>query len=126
MEKLILLKGIFFFFTATLYIKFLPIKYYLILLHLKPKFTLSNELIDSTIHLIKKTIKRIDAISPWKNSCFVKSLVFRRLVTHYGIEGKIVLGLNIDGNLLNAHAYVKITNYGNYLKIENLREVVTF
>jgi hypothetical protein len=124
-EKFILFKGILLCFLANLCVYTLPLKLYINMLQLKPKFNLSEESVQGSVILIRKTLKRIDNIWPWKNSCLVKSIVFKKLITYLGVECKISLGVKMNNNILTAHAYVKIMNNDNFLGALNMKELIT-
>jgi hypothetical protein len=123
-ERSLLLKGISLCLITNLCVCLLPLKYYIQSLRLKPKFYIYDESANDKIKLLKNTMNRIDKVTPWRNSCFVRSIVFKKLISNYGIDCNILLGVKTDKNKLYAHAYVRIFNNVQFLRTQNINELI--
>ena len=59
------------------------------------------------ILVLKKSIRRIKRILPWKVKCFEEAIAGKKVLKRFGIESTIYLGVNKENEKLIAHAWLK-------------------
>jgi len=96
------------------------------LIVLEPKNNAGQFETSLIIKKVKKTLYRLNIIVPFKNSCLVKSILFKQLINSFGVRCNIYFCIKKENNLLYAHSYVKIENGEKFLKNHNLNELVYF
>jgi len=112
-ERTLFIKGLLISALFVLLVNFVPLKYYIRLL--KVKQIIIQEDIERTLHLLMKTMHRLNRVSLLKMNCLVKSSVLKYLMNAYGLSSRLVLGVTFTNNhKIRAHAYVKINNKLSY------------
>jgi hypothetical protein len=91
-------------------VTFLPLRFYSSKFGIRHK-TLSDsqEVINlTTMHKVKRTIKRTSIYLPFKNKCLVDAFVAKKLLKKLGFESTLFLGVGRDENgQVIAHAWLK-------------------
>jgi hypothetical protein len=125
-EKLLLTKSLFLLLLIKFLVQSLPLKSYLFLLKKRPKYFFpdNNKLI--SIKIAFKTLQRALFILPFHCNCMVKSITMKLLLNSSGIDSKITLSvIKTHDSLLNAHAFLKIEKFHNFLERKHFQEVCT-
>jgi len=105
-------------------IRTLPLKFYVDLLENGEKDAYANKDI-SAIKTVRKTMRRLEGALPFKLSCLVKALTFKRLLGKLNMNSNIMLSLNKGmKNSLQAHAWVACTGEPVYLYDERICRTV--
>ena len=127
MERVLLIKAFGILIYLTPMTNLVPLRYFSFLLRASPKFRLSEYQNNQFIRIIRKTLHRIDRFSPVRLSCLAKSITFKLLLNNYGVQSKIVLGINYSQpHNFEAHAHVEIDGFIIYLKNEKFKKVCSF
>ncbi|MBN2813713.1 MAG: lasso peptide biosynthesis B2 protein [Bacteroidales bacterium] len=120
-ERELFIKGYIFSFCFALIVLLLPLKTYISLLKSKSFQNNDKAKTFSFKILVCKTIRRIKRFSIWNCTCLNKALTAKYLYKNLGISSEIKLVMFRNGNgLLNAHAFLKISELNMYL--DNLEE----
>ncbi len=126
-ERVLLIKAFGILILLTPMTNLVPLRYFYFLLRASPKFRLSVYQNKQFIRIIRKTLHRIDRFSPVRLSCLTKSMTFKLLLNNYGVQSKIVLGINYSHpRNFKAHAHVEIDGFIIYLKNEKFKKVCSF
>lgn len=109
----ILISGFFYFVTKTI-----PCKYYMNLLHeKKQKFLNEEENTIHTVNILKRSLKRIEKLSPWKLTCLNKGITFKILSNSINLDCSLsVNAIKLDNGNLIAHSYIIRNNEIIYLR----------
>jgi len=115
-EKRLLLKGISLASWIKICMILLPTRWYL-----NPKMIVSandKKSIDfdnKKILIVRKTVKRLVNILPWKINCVGKVIILKGLLNVFGIASTIKLSVRIrDNTFAGAHAYLSL-NQNNHI-----------
>jgi hypothetical protein len=123
-EKVLLIKGILLCMSFVPVVHLLPLKNYIWLLKTKPKSPVDVNNKKYFVRMVRKTMRRIERLCPFRFNCLVRSITFKMLLNSLGMRSNIALGIdNSQPKLLRAHAFVKVKDEVVYLKKRKFYEV---